>query len=160
MSSTTRSKAGLKGLKGYLIAIAGLALGAVVSGCGVTPSPVVATTTPRVVAAHTPAPRIGGDWRLVSFGAEWCPECHRLAPELAFFAPEQPNVKVTKVDVDQRDSEPFQTYFKGYFKGRAIPFTVLLDPSGKARREWVGYIPYNTMVGDILALAPQNDKAE
>ena len=118
------------------------------------------TSASPAAVAHTPAPVISGQWTLVSFGANWCPDCRRLAPELAYFPPEQPNVSYRHVDVDQRDSAEFKQYFHDYFKGRAIPFTVLIDSSGKARKQWIGYYPYNTLVGDILAVAAEPGKAE
>jgi hypothetical protein len=74
-----------------------------------------------------------------------------LQPELARFESEQPNVTFQHVDLDQRSSAEFGKYH-GYFKGPAIPFTVLIDTSGKARKEWEGYHPYNELVADILAV--------
>ena len=62
--------------------------------------------------------------------------------------------------MDERDSDAFKTY-REYFKGRSIPFTVLIDTSGKARKEWVGFVPYNQMVNEILALADgQRERTE
>lgn len=62
--------------------------------------------------------------------------------------------------MDQRDS-PEHKKFLEYFKGRTIPFTVLIDPAGKARKEWTGYLPYGQFVSEILAVEPdQKSKAK
>lgn len=111
------------------------------------------TPSPAAIAAHTPAPVIPGKWTLVNFGAPWCPVCQQLQPELAYFPKEQPNVVYHHVDIDERKSDLFQRYFRDYFKGRSIPFTVLIDPSGRAVKQWTGFLPYEEMVGQIAEIA-------
>ena len=111
------------------------------------------TASPVPSAPHTPAAVIPGKWTLVNFGAAWCPVCKQLEPELAYFPQEQPNVAYKHVDIDQRDSQLFKAFFPNYFKGRSIPLTVLIDPSGKAVKTWTGYLSYEDMVGQISQIA-------
>lgn len=93
---------------------------------------------------------LGGHWTLVNFGAPWCAVCRKLEPELALFEKEQPNVRYQHVNVEAKHTPEFKTYFPKYFHGRAIPFTVLIDSEGRARKDWSGYLSYREMVSDIL----------
>ena len=91
-------------------------------------------------------------WTLINFGAPWCGICRKLEPELAQLARAQPNLVISYVDVDNRQSLEYQTTYRKYFHGRAIPYTVLVDSNGKARKNWVGYLSYPELVADILAI--------
>lgn len=133
-------------------ALLGLAVLALSCRQGSPVSSVGEIATPAPAAAHTPAAVLAGKWVLVNFGAPWCPVCKQLEPELAYFPKEQPNVAYRHVDIDQRDSELHKRYFHDYFKGRRIPFTVLIDPSGKAVKEWTGYLSYEEMVSQIAQI--------
>jgi thiol-disulfide isomerase/thioredoxin len=135
--------------------------GLLAGGCqraelSVTPGPTTTASPPAAV--HTPAPQIPEKWTLVNFGAPWCPVCKKLEPELAHFAAEQPNITYQHVDIDQKDSDIYKTYFPNYFEGRGIPFTVLIDSSGKAKKQWTGYLPYHQMVDEILALGSRPEQ--
>lgn len=103
------------------------------------------------------APLVTGDWTLVNFGADWCPACRQLKPELDVFGFEQPYVKLVLVDIDARSSESFQTYYRRYFQGQSIPFTVAVDASGKAVKSWTGYVPYQDIVRDIISMKQQGE---
>lgn len=72
--------------------------------------------------------------------------------ELALFESEQPSVQLVYVDVDRADSEPYKRHFRSRYRGRTLPFTVLVSSSGEAVRSWTGYFPYSTMARDILTL--------
>ncbi len=93
---------------------------------------------------------LGGHWTLVNFGAPWCAVCRKLEPELAHFEKEQPNVRYQHVNVEAKHTSEFKNYFSKYFHGRAIPFTVLIDSEGRARKDWSGYLTYQEIVSDIL----------
>lgn len=101
-----------------------------------------------------PTATISAPWKLLSFGAEWSTLGGKLRPELARVQAEHPSVTVILIDVDQPESDLYRRYFRRYYKGRSLPLTVLVSPSGKAVREWTGFFPYSTMVQDILDLEP------
>lgn len=106
----------------------------------------------NATASRSPAPLVTGDWTLVNFGADWCPACRQLKPELDVFRFEQPYVKLVLVDIDSRRSELYKTYYPKYFQGQSIPFTVAIDASGKAVKNWTGYVPYQNIVKDLISL--------
>ncbi len=96
--------------------------------------------------------RIPPGWTLVTFGADWCPNCRKLEPELAKLSAVQPDLQVKSVDVEKRTSLEYQTTYRKYFHGRAIPYTVLVDSNGRARKNWVGYLHHSELMADILAV--------
>lgn len=53
--------------------------------------------------------------------------------------------------MDERDAPEYLTY-KEYFKGRSIPFTVLIDDKGQAVKSWTGYISYADLVKSIKGI--------
>ncbi len=96
--------------------------------------------------------KVPAGWTLINFGAPWCPNCRKFEPELARLAKAQPNLLISYVDVDKRQSLEYQTSYRKYFRGRAIPYTVLVDSNGKSLQNWVGYLSYSELMADILAV--------
>lgn len=74
-----------------------------------------------------------------------------MAPDLARFESEQPNVEYQDINVDERDSAEFKRYSR-YFEGHGIPFTVLIDSSGDARKEWSGPARYEQLMSDVQGI--------
>lgn len=54
--------------------------------------------------------------------------------------------------MDARDSDDYKKYIK-YMDGQVIPYTVLVDSSGKASHNWTGFQTYSQLVTDILKVS-------
>lgn len=74
---------------------------------------------------------------IVKFGAAWCGPCKKMDPIIDALADEDPEVKVTSVDIDHNRalaakyailSVPYTLFFKG---GKVMESVVGLVPKGK-----------------------------
>jgi hypothetical protein len=83
-----------------------------------------------------------------------------MEPGLARFESEQPNVKYVHVNIDEKDKAPNKELFDKYFKGQAIPYTVLVSEDGSAKLEWTGFESYPDLVNDISDLENKEKKAQ
>lgn len=75
-----------------------------------------------------------------------------MDPQLTRFESEQPNVKYTHVNVDEKDKPPGKELFDKYFQGQSIPYTVLIDDKGEAKKMWTGMKTYPELVQEIQEL--------
>ena len=110
------------------------------------------------VSLEEASPAVSGPWTLVNFGADWCPVCKKLEPELTRLEKQQPNIRYLHVDIEAKHSPEFKTYFSKYFRGRAIPLTVLVAPDGKPAKDWTGYLSAEELVSDILSIESSTTK--
>ena len=81
-----------------------------------------------------------------------------MEPGLTRFESEQPNVKYTHINIDEKDQPANKELFTKYFKGAAIPYTVLVAENGEARLNWTGKKSYEQLVEEIQAV--ENGTAE
>lgn len=72
-----------------------------------------------------------------------------MEPELAQFESKQPNVEYLHVNIDEKDSTAYRENFSKYFKGRSIPYTVLVNQDGIKITDWTGYVAYGKLVDEI-----------
>ena len=79
-----------------------------------------------------------------------------MEPGLTRFESEQPNVKYVHVNIDERESETNKPLFEKYFKGEAIPYTVLVNDKGEAVSNWTGLETYDNLVASIQKLEMSN----
>jgi thioredoxin 1 len=52
---------------------------------------------------------LDGEKELVHFTAVWCLPCQQMAPEIVRFTEQNPEIKYTKIDLDE-DPEKFKTF--------------------------------------------------
>lgn len=76
---------------------------------------------------------------LVDFYADWCGPCRMLAPVIEDVANELPNVKIIKINVDERE-DVARTY--GVM---SIP-TVILFENGEIKKKQVGFMPKEVLM--------------
>lgn len=76
---------------------------------------------------------------LVDFYADWCGPCRMLAPVIEEVANELPNVKIIKINVDERE-DVARTY--GVM---SIP-TVILFENGEIKKKQVGFMPKEVLM--------------
>ncbi len=76
---------------------------------------------------------------LVDFYADWCGPCRMLAPVIEEIANELPNVKIIKINVDERE-DVARTY--GVM---SIP-TVILFENGEIKKKQVGFMPKEVLM--------------
>ena len=76
---------------------------------------------------------------LVDFYANWCGPCRMLAPVIEEVANELPNVKIIKINVDERE-DVARTY--GVM---SIP-TVILFENGETKKKQVGFMPKEVLM--------------
>lgn len=76
---------------------------------------------------------------LVDFYADWCGPCRMLAPVIEEVANELPNVKIIKINVDERE-DVARTY--GVM---SIP-TVILFENGETKKKQVGFMPKEVLM--------------
>lgn len=76
---------------------------------------------------------------LVDFYADWCGPCRMLAPVIEEVANELPNVKIIKINVDEREGVA-RTY--GVM---SIP-TVILFENGEIKKKQVGFMPKEVLM--------------
>lgn len=76
---------------------------------------------------------------LVDFYADWCGPCRMLAPVIEDVANELPNVKIIKINVDERE-DVARTY--GVM---SIP-TVILFEDGEIKKKQVGFMPKEVLM--------------
>ena len=72
-----------------------------------------------------------------------------MEPGLTRFESEQPNVKYVHINIDERESPENKPLFEKYFKGQAIPYTVLVAEDGEAVKNWSGAETYENLVSSI-----------
>ncbi len=75
-----------------------------------------------------------------------------MEPDLARFELAEPNVKVTKVNLDEAEDEPAKSLIDQHFQGASIPYTVLLDNEDRERARWLGYVSFERFVEEIAKL--------
>ena len=61
-----------------------------------------------------------------------------MKPELAQFGTDNKNVKLVKVNIDERDGKDWKKY-KKQLTSRSIPYTVVLDRTGKRLTTFTGF---------------------
>lgn len=76
---------------------------------------------------------------LVDFWAEWCGPCKQLTPIIEEISGELPNLKVTKVNIDQSPEAPQK------YGVRGIP-TLMIFKGGKVIGTKVGALPKSKLV--------------
>lgn len=76
---------------------------------------------------------------LVDFYADWCGPCRMLAPVIEEIANELPNVKVIKINADERE-DVARTY--GVM---SIP-TIILFENGEIKKKQVGFLPKEVLL--------------
>ncbi len=83
-----------------------------------------------------------------------------MAPALARFESEQPNIEYIHVNVDERTLPQNKALFDKYFAGRSIPYTVLVGPDETARLNWTGLKSYEDLVQEIDALGESSGEKQ
>ena len=73
-----------------------------------------------------------------------------MEPGLARFESEQPQIKYRHINVDEKDSPENKETFEKYFKGEAIPYTVLINKDGDAVNQWTGAETYDNLLSQIV----------
>jgi thiol-disulfide isomerase/thioredoxin len=104
-------------------------------------------------------------YTVVDFAASWCTPCWAVLPRLEKYASEHPEVRVLAVSVDDEVSGRDLLVSKlkltipvlwdanhriaEHYRPKGMPFTVVLDPSGKVAYEHVGSAAkeWDAMVG-------------
>ena len=75
-----------------------------------------------------------------------------MEPGLTRFESEQPKVKYVHVNIDEKDKPGNKELFDTYFKGEAIPYTVLVGEDKSAKANWTGLKTYEDLVSEISKL--------
>lgn len=76
---------------------------------------------------------------LVDFYADWCGPCRMLSPVIEELARELPDLKVIKVNVDERED------IAKMFGVMSIP-TLILFRDGQMNKKQVGFIPKEVLM--------------
>jgi hypothetical protein len=80
-----------------------------------------------------------------------------MEPGLTRFESEQPKVKYIHINVDEKDKPENKELFEQYFKGQAIPYTVLVGADKTAKLTWTGMKSYEDLVREIVAVETSED---
>lgn len=87
------------------------------------------------------------EFHLVYFGADWAPASKMFKPVVIDYDLKD-EIPVIYVDCTQPRSDNYRNFIR-YFKGDLIPYTVLIDPKGRAVKTWTGYQDSLPFVNDI-----------
>lgn len=73
---------------------------------------------------------------VLTFWGTWCPPCREEFPALADAHRKHQGAGLRVVAVNQRDQELATTDVQKFVQEFSVPFTVVLDPRGRSRREY------------------------
>lgn len=79
---------------------------------------------------------------LVDFWATWCGPCKMIAPIIEQISEEMPNIKVTKVDVDENEN------LANKYEIASIP-TLIIFKNGNPVETLIGFTPKDTLKNAI-----------
>lgn len=87
----------------------------------------------------------------VFYYAEWCPHCHKMAPNVKKASEEfAGKVFFYYVNMEDEDGKKFTSKYRP--KGRGIPFAQHYDGEGNLVKESLGYVSYEDLKSQLSKL--------
>lgn len=136
----------------------------------------LAQTLPDASGSSQDFSRLKGKTLVVNFWATWCPPCVEEMPELSALQSEldKQNAQIVGIGIDSASnianfSKRYQIHYPLYVAGMkgselarqfgdkegGLPFTVLIDASGKVRKTYLGRVNVAQLREEIAQLRAQ-----